>query len=511
MIERLLVLERVSARGALWVGVNRLLAVPFVARAPVHHYRGRASGETLELTCAGRQIRFRPLLSRLFDEVPVAEAGASHATWSPTRLARLPGAAAAVEIHPWLATRFRAAGWTVVPQHVRWRAPVTRVPPARPSKSLRSDLKLIQRSGYEPELIIAPTREDWSEFEHNMLVPHRSARFGPDAWHASEAYLRPLRARGALLYVVQRNERVAGFAAVRTGDTLWGALAGVRDGDPELLREGALSAAYAFLARWARESGATWLDVGRTTPFRSDKLARYKAKWGFSPAPNPLSRLIALRLDATHVGLARAVGRDPFLVLGEDDLRYFAMSTPSDGPLEIDPEQSPGPRDALGHRPGRVKSGDEVITYERAGTGDRQAILDVMRPANMHRVPSPEVAELELERFFVARVGGRVVGAAGWTLLPDGRGKTTLLAVLPAFAARGIGARLQEMRLGALRDAGATTVTTNADRPTTIDWYRRRYGYRVVGTLPKLHEFGEPSIDHWTTLELDLEAWTRRR
>ena len=154
---------------------------------------------------------------------------------------------------------------------------------------------------------------------------------------------------------------------------------------------------------------------------------------------------------------------------------------------------------------------EPVVTYEPARSGDREAILAVMRSANMHRVPSPEMGELDLERFFVARVGGRAVGAAGWALLPHGEGKTTLLAVLPAFARRGIGARLQDIRLEAMRAAGATRVTTNADRPGTIDWYQRRYGYRVVATLAKLHEFGDPSIDHWTTLELDLGAWARRR
>jgi 3-keto-5-aminohexanoate cleavage enzyme len=153
----------------------------------------------------------------------------------------------------------------------------------------------------------------------------------------------------------------------------------------------------------------------------------------------------------------------------------------------------------------------EAIVLRPAEPADRSAILDVMRSANMHRVPSAEMAELDLERFFVACVDGRVVGAAGWTLLPDGQGKTTLLAVLPEFTGDGIGARLQDARLEAMLGAGATTVTTNADRPVTINWYRRRYGYRVVGSLTKQHEFGDPSVDRWTTLRMDLTAWARRR
>jgi ribosomal-protein-alanine N-acetyltransferase len=62
-----------------------------------------------------------------------------------------------------------------------------------------------------------------------------------------------------------------------------------------------------------------------------------------------------------------------------------------------------------------------------------------------------------------------------------------------------------------VHEAGAHTVTTNADRPATIAWYQRRYGYRVVGELPKEHEFGDPAVDRWTTLELDLDAWAAAR
>ena len=55
-----------------------------------------------------------------------------------------------------------------------------------------------------------------------------------------------------------------------------------------------------------------------------------------------------------------------------------------------------------------------------------------------------------------------------------------------------------------MRDAGATRVITNADRPETIEWYQRHFGYRVVGELAKLHEFGLPDVDRWTTLEASL-------
>ena len=146
----------------------------------------------------------------------------------------------------------------------------------------------------------------------------------------------------------------------------------------------------------------------------------------------------------------------------------------------------------------------------RATPEDREAVLAVMRPWNMHHVPSPEMESLDLSCFFVAEIGEAVVGASGYRILGEGRGKTTLLAVLPSYLGSGIGAALQDARLQAMAALGVHTVTTNADRADTIRWYKSRYGYREVGRLRKFHSFGHADIDHWTTLELDLAEYLRR-
>jgi 3-keto-5-aminohexanoate cleavage enzyme len=138
---------------------------------------------------------------------------------------------------------------------------------------------------------------------------------------------------------------------------------------------------------------------------------------------------------------------------------------------------------------------------------DREAMLAVLATANMHHVPSPEMDDFDVGHWFVAESGGRIVGVAGYRLLRDERGpagKTTLLAVYPEERAKGIGRALQDLRMELMRDAGATRVVTNADRPETIEWYRRHFGYRVVGEVRKLHEFGLPDVDRWTTLEAPL-------
>ena len=147
------------------------------------------------------------------------------------------------------------------------------------------------------------------------------------------------------------------------------------------------------------------------------------------------------------------------------------------------------------------------FTIRPARPDEGPAILDIMRPWNMHHVPSPEMEELDLGCFFVAEQAGVMIGAAGYKVLGPGQGKTTLLAVAPQHLRSGAGAALQDTRLRAMAALGVRTVTTNADRPETIAWYKARFGYREVGTLPKVHDFGRPDVDHWTTLQMDLDAY----
>jgi N-acetylglutamate synthase-like GNAT family acetyltransferase len=146
------------------------------------------------------------------------------------------------------------------------------------------------------------------------------------------------------------------------------------------------------------------------------------------------------------------------------------------------------------------------VSYRRANEADRGAVFDVLRTANFHRVPSPEMPELDLSNVFVAESAGSVVGLAGYRVVAEGEGKTTLMAVSPAWRHQGIGERLQELRLKAMQELGCRRVTTNADLPVTIAWYERRFGYREIGRVQKLHDFGAADVDHWTTLELELDA-----
>jgi len=156
-----------------------------------------------------------------------------------------------------------------------------------------------------------------------------------------------------------------------------------------------------------------------------------------------------------------------------------------------------------------MADGTTGVIIEPAAAGDLPDILAVLETVNMHHIPSPEMPEFDLSCAFVARLHGVVVGVAGYKMLSATRAKTTLLAVLPEVRRLGIGRLLQERRMDALVALGIRTLTTNADRPETIAWYEKYFGYVRVGTLPKLHPFGRTDIAEWTTLETDLTRWRK--
>lgn len=118
--------------------------------------------------------------------------------------------------------------------------------------------------------------------------------------------------------------------------------------------------------------------------------------------------------------------------------------------------------------------------------------------------PVVERTALEPDTAFVALAGDQVVGVGSFRLRGDGWGETAVLAVHPDWQRRGIGGRLQAARLQEMKRHGVTRVRTEADRPEAIDWYRRNFGYRVAGTVPKKHAFSLADVDRWTVLELDL-------
>ncbi len=299
----------------LWTTAYAALAVPPSLRGHARRYVAFDGGAPTTIVCVGRAERFERLLPRLFADIRPVEIGRRRWLWAPRRLTALGADLLAVEVHPWMASWFRRAGWTIVPQTVRWRAAMTDVPPARPGKSLRANLKRVESLGHEVELVSRPTPDDLREFRVEMAQPLARERFGALAWEPSPALFRGWAKRCQLLFIRVGGRRVAGEVILRHGDEAHTPLQGVRGCDFRLLEAGVQSALYAGFFDYARRSGARSVDVGLTSSFLRDGVAYYKRQWGFSPHRDRMARLIALRVDLTHPGAASAFEREPLMTL----------------------------------------------------------------------------------------------------------------------------------------------------------------------------------------------------
>jgi N-acetylglutamate synthase-like GNAT family acetyltransferase len=149
------------------------------------------------------------------------------------------------------------------------------------------------------------------------------------------------------------------------------------------------------------------------------------------------------------------------------------------------------------------------VIIEKAGEQDLPAIMELLKLANMHNIGSPEMPALTYENYFVAKIDGKTAGFCGYKILSPTEAKTELMVVHPRYRGFGIGRMLQVRRMEDMLSKGIRTLTTNTDLPATIRWYKKHFGYRKIGTLKKIHEFGDPAIDRWTTLQIDLVQWSR--
>lgn len=317
--ERLLVPAYASRWSSLSVVAHRMLAFPLQLRGPVRRRTVESGGAEVTLLEIGRPKLTERLCTRLFGELPLPESETSRSLSDPMQAAG--GAHLVVaEVHRWVAPRFRRAGWLIVPDQVRWQGGLSALPPPIPSHSLKDDLRKVRSRGYTLEH--AAGAADWEEFVTTMVEPQANARFGGEAWIPSPYLLRQFAERGRLHFVVRDGVRVGGICSLRSGDTLWLPLSGVRHGDRALLRAGVSVAAWVLAMEWAKAEGCVTVDMGRTSPFLHDGVQQYKRKWGLDPCPDPLAHLTAVWVGSDAARLAFA--REPVLIEREAGLWLYA-------------------------------------------------------------------------------------------------------------------------------------------------------------------------------------------
>jgi 3-keto-5-aminohexanoate cleavage enzyme len=160
-----------------------------------------------------------------------------------------------------------------------------------------------------------------------------------------------------------------------------------------------------------------------------------------------------------------------------------------------------------------MKELDKDIIIRKMLKSDIEEAMIILSRWNMAPVapspdkPDPERSSIDIGNAFVAVYEGNVVGVASYIILSDTVAETASLAVDPRYRGGGIGYKLQRARLEEMYRRGIRKVRTETDRMETIDWYKKKFGYREAGNNPKKHDFSLADIDEWTVLELDLDDY----
>jgi 3-keto-5-aminohexanoate cleavage enzyme len=147
---------------------------------------------------------------------------------------------------------------------------------------------------------------------------------------------------------------------------------------------------------------------------------------------------------------------------------------------------------------------------------DYDAVIEILAGWNMapvapsKEIPDPERSNINIQNTFVALDGDAVVGVASYIELTPELAETASLAVNSRYKGSGIGFKLQEARLVEMIQKGIKCVRSETDRPETINWYIKNFGYHIAGKNPKKHSFSLSDVDSWTVLELDLENYKKK-
>ena len=289
--EMFLIPTYASPRPFAPIATHRALALPLQLGGPVLQWEPTLAGGP-RVVGIGRRKLLEPFCRKLLGELVQVGQRPSTGLLSPAKLAAWDADLIVAGIHRWMVGRFERAGWTIVPSAVRWTGSLATVPPSQICRSLMSNLNKVRAHGFTLEQSNSP--DAWDEFFRRMVEPQARSRHGNGAWVPSDRFTKKLQQIGTLHLIMRDGQRVAGTCSVSRGDTLWLPIMGVRDGDATLLRQGAGVATLALPFEWAKAQHFRRVDAGRTSPFVTDGIHRYKRSWGLTPVRDPLAQIIAV-------------------------------------------------------------------------------------------------------------------------------------------------------------------------------------------------------------------------
>jgi hypothetical protein len=206
---------------------------------------------------------------------------------------------------------------------------------ARGNHSLKVDLRIVKRGNFQAEVTRADA--DLAFFYESMYVPLMRRRHAQLAFIREPYWLRQRCRKGGILWISHAGKRIAAGLFERRGDVLHAWAEGVFDGDPAMLKQGAVAALYFHIIAYAGQMGCRYIDFGANRPCLGDGLLRYKRKWGVTFTEKPDNHhCFLVRWNEWNKAVATFFAEAPLLYRGHAGLSALTAVASSAAATEAD-------------------------------------------------------------------------------------------------------------------------------------------------------------------------------
>jgi hypothetical protein len=322
---------------SLWIGAQ-LSAPPFVQRAviprlheakelvrllvppylPYHQLRGQGQGGPLTVTFVGSEFARPRLETLLFVDKPEEENRGRIPVWRcGEQVGRFSTDMVIVGAARHLVRSLPRQYAIVLPEFVHhtldvkgdWQDVCNRF-----HKTIRkNELRWIRKYSYD--YVLSHRDQDFHEFYDQMYVPSMNARHGELASPMSIGVAFQYFRHGWLFQVKRQDKWVSGVVCQPQQHLLNARILGVRNADPELIHQGAISAIYYAAIHWANQHGYEAVNFLGTDPYLRLGLFQQKRKWGASLSiPATLHRQIWIGIQRITPAVSQFLKENPFVI-----------------------------------------------------------------------------------------------------------------------------------------------------------------------------------------------------
>jgi hypothetical protein len=206
----------------------------------------------------------------------------------------------------------------LIPSWVYGESKLPRGRKEKRSLSAQNTLRKIRQHSLEFEF--THDQRHFDDFYDNMYVPYIELRYGDSAYVTPKKKVQESFDKGELLVIKKKGESIAGELITYEDSCAGLTWLGVRDGNWEYVRDGALAACYEFSFRRAEEKGCHKMNLGKTRPFLRDGLLQFKRTWS-QRLLGAVSHKFLLRVVSDSPATRSFLENNPFIFERFGDLK----------------------------------------------------------------------------------------------------------------------------------------------------------------------------------------------